>query len=368
MVAAIQDGEVLPLRLALEARGRDFHGDGLGLVLLAVHRRNDDRLAHAQVRPQLLLEQLGVLLDHLVGRSQDALHRTVVLLQLDELEVRIVGGELGQVLDGGAAPGVDGLVIVSHRGEHGARAGQQLHQAVLADVGVLVFVDQQVTHAVLPARAHLFVVGQQDGRDADQVVEVHRLVGGQRGGVAAVDVGCLDVARRDGFARGIVGLHQRVLPQRDDALHVAQAALVGGGQQFLDDRHGVIGVEDRERRLETRVARLFAQELHAQRVEGTDGQALAQLAVHQRPDALVHFARGLVGEGQRHHVATHVAAFAQQVGDLLRDDARLAAAGAGQHQAGTVQVQHRLFLRGVQAVADGFVCGHGIRGKGNDIE
>ena len=45
------------------------------------------------------------------------------------------------------------LVVVAHGGEHaGALAGQQLHQPVLAHVGVLVLVDQQVAHAVLPAR------------------------------------------------------------------------------------------------------------------------------------------------------------------------------------------------------------------------
>ena len=139
---------------------------------------------------------------------------------------------------------------------------------------------------------------------------------------------------------------------------VAQPRLVGGGQQFLDDAHGIVRVQDREGRLEPGIARFLAQHLHAQRMEGADGQALGQLAVDQRLDALVHLARGLVGEGQRHHVAAHVAAFAQQVSDLLRDHPRLAAAGAGQHQAGAVQVKHRFLLRGIQAVANGFACGH----------
>ncbi|MNS49101.1 hypothetical protein D3C72_816950 [compost metagenome] len=212
MVAAVQDGEVLPLRLALEARGRDFHGDGLGLLLFAVHGGHQDGLAHAQVGPQLLVEQLGVLFNDRVGGGQNALHRAVVLFQLDELDVGVVGGQLGQVFDGGAAPGIDGLVVVAHRREHGARARQQLHQPVLAHVGVLVFVHQQIADAVLPARAHLFVAGQQQRGNADQVIEVHRLIGRQRGGIAAVDIGGFHVARRDGFARGVVGFHQRVLP------------------------------------------------------------------------------------------------------------------------------------------------------------
>ncbi|KAG1444307.1 hypothetical protein G6F57_017854 [Rhizopus arrhizus] len=93
-------------------------------------------------------------------------------------------------------------------------------------------------------------------------------------------------------------------------------------------------------------------------MERADDQALGQLAVHQGLHALVHLARGLVGEGQRHHVAAHVAALAQQVSDLLRDHARLAAAGAGQHEARAVQVKHRLFLGGIHALANRFACGH----------
>ncbi|MNU57365.1 hypothetical protein D3C71_464850 [compost metagenome] len=349
MVAAVQDGEVLPLRLALEARGRHLHRDGFRLLFFAVHGRHQDGFAHAQIRPQLFFEQLGILLDHLVGGGQDALYGTVVLFQFDQLDVGIVGGQLGQVLDGGAAPGINGLIVVAHRREHGARPRQQLHQPVLAHVGVLVFVHQQIAHAVLPAGADVLVAGQQLRGDADQVVEVHGLIGGQRGGIAAVDIRGLDVARRDGFAGGVIRFHQPVLPERDDALHVPQAGLVGGGQQFLDDRHGVVGVQNRERGLQAGIARLFAQHLHAQRMEGADDQALGQLAVDQGLHALVHLSGGLVGEGQRHHVAPHVAAFAQQIRDLLRDHARLAAAGAGQHQARAVQVKRRFPLSGIHA-------------------
>src|SRR3546814_11956429 len=73
---------------------------------------------------------------------------------------------------------------------------------------------------------------------------------------------------------------------------------VGSGQQFLDDRHGVVRVQDGKLRLQPRLARLFAQQLDAQRVKRADVQALGQLAVDQRLDALVHLSRCLFGEGQ----------------------------------------------------------------------
>ena len=65
--------------------------------------------------------------------------------------VGIVVLQIVQVGRARAAPGVDGLVVVAHHGERGTGTRQQLHHLVLAIVGVLVFVDEQVTETMLPA-------------------------------------------------------------------------------------------------------------------------------------------------------------------------------------------------------------------------
>jgi hypothetical protein len=83
-------------------------------VLLAVALDHPHRLALAQVAPQLLREQLGVQADHLVGRAQDGAGGAVVLLQLDDLQAGEVLGQALEVLDRGAAPAVDALVVVAH--------------------------------------------------------------------------------------------------------------------------------------------------------------------------------------------------------------------------------------------------------------
>ena len=54
-------------------------------------------------------------------------------------------------------------------------------------------------------------------------------------------------------------------------------------------------------------------------------------AADERFHALAHFACGFVGEGQRENLAGQYALFANQIGDAVREHARLAAAGAGQH-------------------------------------
>jgi hypothetical protein len=71
----------------------------LGLVDLVVALDDGDRLAGAELAPQLLLVELGVVADHRVRRGEDAAGRAVVLLERDDLELRIVGGQALQVLD-----------------------------------------------------------------------------------------------------------------------------------------------------------------------------------------------------------------------------------------------------------------------------
>ena len=102
------------------------------------------------------------------------MHRAVVLLQLDHLQLRVVGLQVAQVLHVGAAPRVDRLIVVADRGEGAAAAGQQLHDLVLAAVGVLVLVDQQIAQPALPARQQFLVGGEQLRRNADEIVEVDR--------------------------------------------------------------------------------------------------------------------------------------------------------------------------------------------------
>jgi hypothetical protein len=82
----------------------------------------------AEVGPQLLVEQFFVVRNQRVGRLEDAYRRAVVLFELDQLEVRVVARQPAQVLDVGAAPAVDRLIVVADRSERGARPGQQPEQ------------------------------------------------------------------------------------------------------------------------------------------------------------------------------------------------------------------------------------------------
>ena len=69
----------------------------------------------------------------------------------------------------------------------------------------------------------------------------------------------------------------------------------------------------------------MAEDADSEAVEGADPDALAG---QESVDAALHFARGFVGEGDRQDLAGPNAGV-DQVGDARGDDARLAAARAG---------------------------------------
>src|SRR3546814_13737920 len=98
---------------------------------------------------------------------------TVVLLQADGLRAGEVLEELLHVLDLGAAPAVDRLVVVADH-EYLSRfslprvAGKQPHEAVMDAVGVLELVHQQLAEAMPVVRQQRRRVGQHPVRAQPQ--------------------------------------------------------------------------------------------------------------------------------------------------------------------------------------------------------
>ena len=211
--------------------------------------------------------------DQRISRLEDAHGRAVILFELDQLEIRVVARQAAQILDVGAAPTVDRLVVVAHRRKRRARAGDLLEQAVLAGVGVLVLVDEQVAQAVLPLVEDFRVLVEQLDRKGNEIVEINGLIGlecrriageGQRGKLL-------------GFALGIlqrqIGRRQRVLPVGNQRLQAADSRLIYAAGEVGNDAVAVGRIEDRKARLVAKRLGFLAQDTHTERVEGRDGQA-----------------------------------------------------------------------------------------------
>ena len=136
------------------------------------------------------------------------------------------------------------------------------------------------------------------------------------------------------------------LPAADGPLPAARGLGVGGAAAVLEQAGDVVGVEDAEVLLQAQGLAVFAQQAHAQRVEGAD-QHLARVAPDQVLGALAHLGGGLVGEGDGGD-AVGGQAGVDQAADLVGDHPRFARPCAREHQAGTAQVVHGFLLGEVQ--------------------
>ena len=130
-------------------------------------------------------------------------------------------------------------------------------------------------------------------------------------------------------------------------MQTADRRFVDAAGEVGKNAEAVTGVENRKPWLVTQNLRFFAQDAHAQRMEGGDGEA-GRFLLEQRADALLHFARGLVGEGDRGDGRRIQAAVVDEIGDLLRDHPRLARTGTGQHQQGAIKIADGFALRSVE--------------------
>ncbi len=279
VVAAIEDGEFAVGTLGTQMLGENFQGHPLALGVFVTGADHANLVAHAHLAPQLLLEHVRVVGDQHVGAFEDTAGGAVVLLQHHHFQRRIILFQQHQVFRARATPGVDRLVIVADHGELVAHAHQHLHQQVLAGVGVLVFVHQQVADAVLPFLQDVGVLLKKLHRQQDQVVEVHRVVGFERALVVQVDDGgslFLGIAR---LGQGFVGQDQVVLPAVDEVLHLIGAVVAGILllHDVAEQRLDVAVVEDREAGFVAQARVFLADDVHAQVVEGRHRQA-ARLA------------------------------------------------------------------------------------------
>ena len=324
----------------------------LGLVALVVGAVEPDRLAPGALGPELLADAPGVVGDDGVGRGEDGARGAVVLLELEGLHAREVAAELLQVLHAGAAPAVDGLVVVAHHVGEARRADERLHPVVLDGVGVLELVHQHVAEAGAVVLDEPRCLAPQLVAPEQQLGEVHHAVA-----LAGFLVGLVQLdhlpARRVAVVLEVLGAQALVLLRVDEPRHLARhpARLVEAepADQALDEALLVLGVEDREALRQAGLAPVHAQQPVRDAVEGADPQRCRGQA-ELRLDARTHLARRLVGEGHGEDAVRRDALDLHQPGDAVREHARLAAAGAGEHQRRGERRRDRLPLCVVQRV------------------
>jgi hypothetical protein len=221
---------------------------------------------------------------------------------------------------------------------------------------------------VLPE--HVGVLAEDADVLQQEIAEIRSIENLQPLLIARIELAALAVGKRRRFAcRHLAGPEAAVLPAVDQAgQHARGPALIVdilGLQQLLQQPHLIVDVEHGEIRFQLRHLGMKAQDAAADGMEGAEPlHAFDGLAQHLRQPRL-HLARRLVGEGHRQDLVRAGAALAQDMGDAGGQHARLAGAGAGEHQHRAIERFHRLALLGIEPVeiARSAGCGRaGARG------
>ena len=280
-----------------------------------------------------------------------AVRRAVVLLERDDLRPGEVLLELQDVADVRATEAVDRLVLISDRAHVPVLAAEELEEAVLRVVRVLVLVDEDVAERLAPALERLGEALEDLNREHEQVVEVDRVRGVQAPLVQLVRLGDRLIPEGRDARRVLLRRDELVLRARDlrmdaarrEALRVLPELL----EACLDEPHLVLVVVDREGRAVAEPLGLAAQHAAAGRVEGEDPDRPRRLPEHPL-EPLAHLPRRLVRERDREDLVRLHAARADEVRDAVREDARLPRAGAGDDEERALGREHGLALGLVQ--------------------
>jgi len=350
MVSAIQHRELVPPRLVHAGQMRDRGSGAFGFVFVVAAFDDAQRHALGLLAPELLVEQVRVVRDEAIRGAQDAPRTTIVLLELDDLERRIIARELGEIFRIRTAPRVDRLIVVADRRERAALAGEEFQQPVLRAVGVLAFVDEQVADALAPCESRFLVRVEHRDRQADEIVEIDCVECGQALLIVRVELGRFALAAARGARLGLVRRQAFVLRARHQRLQREQCIRPDAlRQQVLHDRLAVVAVEHRKVAAQSRARVLDLQELEPERVERAHRQPLRGRRRHALGDALAHLARGLVGERDRGDLRGRKILVPDQVRHLFDDHARLAGTCSGEHEQRAVAVFDGGTLLGIEA-------------------
>ena len=200
VIGAVHDGNV-PISHTCVEQSVDFGGDESGFIVFVVGNIAGDFRAGTMVGPEFLFPSAMIVGDHGIGRGEDVLGGTIILLQQDCACLRIVAFEFFDIANGGAAERIDGLVGIANHAEFTSiRSGTNKRgdENVLGMVSVLVLINKNVTKTFSIIGGDFGVGGKHPHGFPDEIVEVESIGGPQPPLVFGVHLG-------NGAVEGIAG-------------------------------------------------------------------------------------------------------------------------------------------------------------------
>ena len=339
--------------VALALQRLDLLADGARFLLAVPGARDGDLLAKLVLGEQRLAETTGIMGDEMRRRAKDVAGGAVIALQPDHRGAGKIALEAQDVVDLGAAPAIDRLVVIADAADIVRALREQPQPEILRDIGVLILIDQYVAKAAVIIRQHIRILAQQADALEQQVAEVDRVERLQPRLIGGIELLAAAIGKGGALASGdLIRREPAILPAVDrvgeQARRPALFVDILRLQQLLQQADLVVGVENGEAGFQPHQLGMAAQHAHADGVEGAEPRHALHLFADDGADALLHLARGLVGEGDGEDLRRPGEAERQDMGDAGSEDARLAGTGAGEHQHGTFRRLHRGALLRVQ--------------------
>ena len=200
VIGAVHDGNI-PIADTSVEQSVDFGGNESGFVMFIVRNIAGDFRASTMVGPEFLFPSAMVMGDHGIGRREDVLGGTIILLQQDCPCLGVVSFEFFDIANGGAAECIDGLVGVANHAEFTSiRSGTNKcgDENVLGMVGVLVLINKNVTKTFSIVGGDFGMGGKHPHGFPDEIVKVEGVSSPQPPLVFGVHLG-------DGAVEGVAG-------------------------------------------------------------------------------------------------------------------------------------------------------------------
>ena len=183
-------------------------------------------------------------------------------------------------------------------------------------------------------------------RQHDQIIKIYSVVCSEVAVVLLVEACGGMVSRIAGNAHCLFRENKIIFPAGDAILNLFLQCIIATlpAQQFTDQGRTILSIENGEARFVTQVFEFAANDIESQVMEGRYSQSPALFSLKQFANAFLHLPCSLVGEGDRSNMACGDAAFTNQVGNLMGDNACFTASGTGQYQQGAVDMTNSLTL------------------------
>ena len=110
------------------------------------------------LRPQIFRHAVDIVLNDGIGRRQNRLRGSIILLELDDFRPRIIFAEIQNVLHIRAAPRINALVSVADGANILRGPGNVFRHEILRVIRVLVLVDFNIPETPLPFFTNVFIL------------------------------------------------------------------------------------------------------------------------------------------------------------------------------------------------------------------